>query len=112
VDCIVLTILNEIRRGVRREVTLYWEHESGDFGTILSSWPVFDVEPKCLGPRDYQHFPNESEPERNAELCPYHEANDLDWNCDVLQIIAKDSERKTFLKILEGQYYELNRVET
>ena len=32
-----------------KKVTVRIEIESGEFGSILSSWPEFDVEPPCLG---------------------------------------------------------------
>lgn len=37
-----------------KQVTVRIEHEYGDFGSVLSSWPEFDVEPKCLGFHDPQ----------------------------------------------------------
>ncbi len=35
--------------GEDKEITVRIEQESGEFGSILSSWPEFDVKPECLG---------------------------------------------------------------
>ncbi len=35
-----------------KKVTVRIEHEYGEAGSVLSSWPEFDVEPECFGFHD------------------------------------------------------------
>jgi len=52
-----------------RDVTLErWEYEMGDYGSVLSTSPVFKVEPPCPGlKRDW------ADEEPTPEACPFHE---------------------------------------
>ncbi len=70
--------------GVTRQISVRWEQETGDFGTVLSTWPEFDLEPSCPGLKyveddisDLRH-PNETEllESRDPEMdfgcnCPF-----------------------------------------
>lgn len=96
------------RRGVRREVTVRWEQETGDFGTILSSYPVFDLDSECEGPEDYydEVGPNggiQLVPERRPDRCPFAMEDDYHDNPEVVAVLAAMRERHEFKRLLDGR---------
>ena len=51
-----------------RKLSVEWEQETGDFGQVLSSWPVFTLEPPCSGVVAYKE--GELEQEDFADKVP------------------------------------------
>ena len=51
--------------GIERKITVSWEQEYGELGGgLLSSWPIFELDPPCPGPSDTGEEPQ-------PDLCPF-----------------------------------------
>ncbi len=84
-----------------KKVTVRIEQEFGEFGSVLSSWPEFDVEPPCLGFTGDEGdavLPRKVTPdmdvdfERCAERCSFQ--NEEAWdNPDGAWVLGMNQER-------------------
>lgn len=106
------------RMAIRKTITMEWEHEYGDFGSVLATYPEFSVEPECPGPnvewRNFLHEYSENkyildcvtgivgdeEIERDSTACPFHPYFDNYEHPSVVEIVAAWRERNQFAKLL------------
>lgn len=97
--------------GKDKRITVRIEHEFGEFGSILSSWPEFDVEPECLGFHGGDDDPcdllrrvtedmdlTETEASRARERCSFQYEEPWD-NPDGAWVLGARQERGRQLKV-------------
>lgn len=99
--------------GVRREITISWEHEHGDFGEKLSSWPVFQVKPPCSGPHKdtYNIDLYKTSYERSPDDCPFSESQEGYPVPEIELLLAQSRERHICLALLNQDPYKAERIE-
>jgi hypothetical protein len=119
-----------------KKIAVRIEHEYGEFGSVLSSWPEFDVEPRCLGFHDpegdidllkpvtpemiEEDELTEIEIERAQERCAFYYEEPWD-NPDGAWVLGMNQERARQRKVLsdlpaalealEGAQGEIERLE-
>ncbi len=86
------------RCNTKAVVTVRIEQETGDFGSVLSSWPEFDLDEDCPGPRELNEFLEEEE--RIPENCPFHRYQEWQYNPPCMDVLGQYHERKRVRQIV------------